>query len=74
MDCLKYNGKTPGSPSEWFDLGVFYRRNACFGEAVNAFMTAAETTADENLRARALASIELIRDINGFVNTDLMNP
>ena len=71
------------------------RRTANFGEAMNAFMTAAETAASEmeksraagvpasgndnmkaleDLRSRALASIDLLREINGFVNTDLMNP
>lgn len=28
----------------------------------------------QEIRSRALASIGLIREINGFVNTDLMNP
>lgn len=66
--------KTPGSPSEWYDLGVFYRKNARFGEAMNAFRMAAETANDDSLRAKALASIELLKEINGFVNVDLMNP
>lgn len=65
---------TPGSPSEWYDLGVFYRKNARFGEAMNAFRMAAETANDDSLRAKALASIELLKEINGFVNVDLMNP
>ncbi len=68
------NENTPGSPSEWYDLGVFYRRNARFGEAMNAFRMAAETTDDPSLKAKALASIDLLKEINGFVNVDLMNP
>lgn len=64
---------TPGSAEEWFDLGVFFRKNGRFGEAINAFMAAAES-GDKALRAKAQASIDLIREINGFVNTDLMNP
>jgi hypothetical protein len=28
----------------------------------------------EQLKARCAASIELIQEINGFVNVDLMNP
>ncbi len=74
MESSQFEKHTPGSPEEWFDLGVFYRRNARFGEAMNAFMQAALTTDDETMKAKAIASVELIRDINGFVNTDLMNP
>lgn len=67
------NGKTPGSAEEWFDLGVLLRQNSRFGEAMNAFMMAAEA-GDGDLRSKALASIELLKEINGFVNADLMNP
>lgn len=28
----------------------------------------------ESLRSKALASVDLLKEINGFVNTDLMNP
>lgn len=67
----------PGSASQWYDLGVLYRQNARFGDAINAFQTAADLALEEScelLRSRAIASIELIREINGFVNADLMNP
>ncbi len=70
---INHNDIAPGSPEEWYDLGVFYRKNGRFGEAINAFMAASESP-DEALRAKALASIDLIREINGFVNADLMNP
>ena len=30
--------------------------------------------ATEDIKRKAQASIELIQEINGFVNTDLMNP
>lgn len=70
---INHSGIAPGSPEEWYDLGVFYRKNGRFGEAINAFMAAAES-GDKALRAKALASIDLIREINGFVNADLMNP
>ena len=69
-DCYM---KTPGSAEEWYDLGVFLRQNARFGEAMNAFLKASETE-DDALRSKALASIELLKEINGFVNADLMNP
>lgn len=99
MDRMKYcceMNDTPGSPTEWFDLGVSLRQQACFGDAMNAFMMAAETAVEEmkrirdvfprnpavendiaaleSLRSRALASVELLKEINGFVNVDLMNP
>lgn len=66
-------GKTPGSAEEWYDRGVYLRQNARFGEAINAFMMAAASD-DGNLKSKALASMELIKEINAFVNTDLMNP
>ena len=51
------------------------RREARFGEAINAFReTAAAPDASEDLKRKCLASVELIQEINGFVNTDLMNP
>lgn len=51
------------------------RRNARFGEAMNAFREAASSPdATDEIRRKALASVELIQEINGFVNVDLMNP
>lgn len=86
----------PGSPAEWYDLGVFFRMNNRFGEAMNAFAEAARAAEDllagsdgtdssgdtctekkrelERIRTNSLASLDLLREINGFVNTDLMNP
>ncbi len=73
MEIMNFQ-KTPGTASEWYDLGVFLRQNARFGEAINAFMKAAETASDDVLKSKALASIDLLKEINGFVNADLMNP
>ena len=51
------------------------RREARFGEAMNAFREAASAPdASEELRQKCLASVELIQEINGFVNVDLLNP
>ena len=51
------------------------RREGRFGEAMNAFRQAAEDPlATEDIRRKSLASIELIKEINAFVNVDLMNP
>lgn len=51
------------------------RREARFGEAMNAFREAAGAPdASEELRRKCLASVELIQEINGFVNVDLLNP
>lgn len=51
------------------------RRECRFGEAINVFReVAASPDATDEIRRKALASVELIQDINGFVNTDLMNP
>lgn len=51
------------------------RRDCRFGDAINAFReTAAAPDATEEIKKKSLASVELIQEINGFVNVDLMNP
>ena len=51
------------------------RRDCHFGAAINVFREAAAAPdATEGIRRKALASVELIQEINSFVNTDLMNP
>ena len=51
------------------------RRNCCFGEAINYYRAAAEAPdATEEIKRKSLASVELMQEINGFVNVDLMNP
>ena len=61
-----------------------FREAACLADDLAADIDHIEMeTADEirdmknallESRSRALASIELIQEINGFVNVDLMNP
>jgi uncharacterized protein HemY len=63
------------SAAELIELGDSLRRENHFGEAINAFNAAADAEdATEEIRTRARVSIELIQEINGFVNADLMNP
>ena len=51
------------------------RRDCRFGDAINAFREAAAAPdATEEIKKKSLASVELIQEINGFVNVDLMNP
>ena len=51
------------------------RRNCRFGEAINLYREAAAADdATDEIRRKALASVELMQEINGFVNVDLMNP
>ena len=51
------------------------RRECRFGDAINAFREAAAAPdATEEIIRKSLASVELIQEINGFVNADLMNP
>ena len=60
---------------EIFEIAQEHRRNKRFGDAINMYMEVIESLdATEELRRRASTSIELIQDINGFVNADLMNP
>ena len=63
------------TPEELYSLGVEHRKNRRFGEAINAFRAAAASPdATEDIKRKSLASVELIQEINGFVNVDLMNP
>ena len=58
-----------------FEMAQEYRRTLRFGDAINMYRAAAAAPdATEELKRRALASVELVQEINGFVNTDLMNP
>lgn len=51
------------------------RRNNRFGEAINLYRAAASAPdATDDIKRKSLASVELMQEINGFVNTDLMNP
>lgn len=51
------------------------RRDCRFGEAINVFREAAAAPdATQEIIRKSLASVELIQEINGFVNVDLMNP
>ena len=61
--------------SELFEIAQEHRRNKCFGDAINMYRAAAEADdATEDIKRKSLASIDLIQEINGFVNVDLMNP
>lgn len=63
------------SAKELLECAEELRRNARFGEAINYYSAAAAAQdATEEIRRKALASVELMQDINGFVNVDLMNP
>ena len=51
------------------------RRECRFGDAINLFREAAAAEdATREVKSKALASVELIQEINGFVNVDLMTP
>jgi len=61
--------------AELLDKAEQLRRESRFGDAINAFREAASAEdATDDIRCKALASVELIQEINGFVNADLMNP
>ena len=63
------------SAAELIQLGDSLRRENLFGEAINAYNAAsAAADATEEVRIKARVAIELIQEINGFVNVDLMNP
>ena len=61
--------------SELFEIAQEHRRNKRFGDAINMYRSAMESEdVTEQLKSRCVASIELIQEINGFVNVDLLNP
>ena len=61
--------------TELFDIAQEHRRNRRFGDAVNVYMEVLESAdATDEQRQSAAATIELIQEINGFVNVDLLNP
>ena len=63
------------SAKELLEQAEELRRNCRFGDAVNVYRAAAEAPdVNDDIRKKALASVELMQEINGFVNVDLMNP
>ncbi len=59
---------------ELLDKAEDLRRNCRFGDAINFYRAAADAPdASEEIKRKSLASVELMQEINGFVNTDLMN-
>lgn len=64
-----------GGAQELLEQAEYLRRTNRFGEAMNYYRAAAEAPdATDEIRRKSLASVELIQEINGFVNIDLMNP
>lgn len=63
------------SAKELLEKAEELRRNCRFGDAINFYRAAAAAPdASEDIKRKSLASVELIQEINGFVNVDLMNP
>lgn len=63
------------SAEQWLEVALELRKECKFGEAINAFrQAAASEDATEEIKTKARVSVELIQEINGFVNVDLMNP
>lgn len=63
------------SAKELLERAEELRRNCMFGEAINFYRAAVEAPdATEEIKRKSLASVELMQEINGFVNVDLMNP
>ena len=63
------------SAKELLEQAEELRRNNRFGEAINVYHAAAAAPdATEDIIRKSLASVELMQEINGFVNVDLMNP
>ena len=60
---------------ELLDKAEELRRSCRFGEAMNFYRAAVDAPdVTDAIKRKSLASVELMQEINGFVNTDLMNP
>ena len=60
---------------ELLEQAELMRRSNRFGEAINIYRAAAAAPdATDDIITKSLASVELIQEINDFVNVDLMNP
>ena len=60
---------------ELLEMAEQFRRECRFGDAINVYMQVIESQdATDQQRSKARVSIELIQEINGFVNVDLLNP
>lgn len=63
------------SAKELLEKAEELRRNCRFGDAINFYRAASQAPdASEDIKRKSLASVELMQEINGFVNVDLMNP
>jgi hypothetical protein len=72
LECARY---MEGSAKELLEQAEELRRNNRFGDAINVYRAAAAAPdATEDIIRKSLASVELMQEINGFVNVDLMNP
>ena len=72
LECARY---MEGSAKELLEQAEELRRNNRFGDAINVYRAAAAAPdATEDIIRKSLASVELMQEINDFVNVDLMNP
>ena len=63
------------SAKELLEKAEELRRNCRFGDAIIFYRAAAQAPdASEDIKRKSLASVELMQEINGLVNVDLMNP
>ena len=66
---------TEMSARELLEQAEELRRNCRFGKAINFYRAAADAPdATDEIKRKSLASVELMQEINGFVNVNLMNP
>lgn len=73
--CRMYGVETGKTALKYYESAVIHRQNKRFGEAINDFRAAISSPdASVELKDKCQASIELIQEINGFVNVDLLNP
>jgi hypothetical protein len=72
LSCVENMNK---NAKELLEQAEELRRNNRFGDAINLYRAAAEAPdASDDIIKKSLASVELMQEINGFVNVDLMNP
>ena len=70
-----YSESCSAEAEQLLDRGLSFMQAARFDEAVKCLISAAEHPgASSYVKSKASAAIQLIGQITGFVNKDLMNP
>lgn len=60
----------PSTAKEWYELGNEYRKHCDWSNAIRCYNEAVDLDSD----SPAVAAIEMVKNIVGFINKDALNP